>query len=211
MNTTGDNTCFRWRDFVMTERDELAYSRALRELVPGILFYESSGRPKTRNRRVPNIPASTEWEVYLAIPSPDQMAAWSRNLVSDNMVVRPALYGHFQRSKWEWPDPTKKWAFDPPLISWGNVSFGFACDDDEIRRFADRIARCLSKITTHGKQRLGLDACLWSQSGGAQRRGLGPGYLIDPEERIELNKYYDDTLWDDRLPEVATGVRVDLP
>lgn len=43
------------------------------------------------------------------------------------------------------------------------------------------------------------DACRWSQTGGRVRRGLGNGQLIDPAEKIELNRYYDDSLWDDGL------------
>ena len=40
---------------------------------------------------------------------------------------------------------------------------------------------------------------------GFAQRGLGLGELIDPEEVIELNKYYDDDLWDDGLTESATS------
>jgi hypothetical protein len=193
----------------MTELDELAFSRVLCELVPDILFYEHGGRANSRIRRIPNIPASNEWQVYFAVPEPNQLAEWARNFDYDRPVVEPALYGFFQRSAWEWPDPTKKWAFDPPLMTEGNISIGFPCRNDDLRRLAEQIARQLSKVTTFGKRRFGLDACRWSQAGGGERRGLGPGVLIDPGEKINLNKYYDDSLWDDRLPDEPTGVRVE--
>lgn len=193
----------------MTERDELAYSRVLSELVPDILFYEDGGRASSSTRRIPNIPASNEWQVYFAVPAPDQLADWARNFDFDWPVVEPTLYGYFQRSTWEWPDPAKKWAFDPPLMGEGNISIGFPRLNGDLKRLADRIIRSLNMVTTFGKQRYGLDACRWSQAGGKERRGLGVGELIDPFEKIELNKYYDDSLWDDDgLPEAPTGVRV---
>lgn len=49
----------------------------------------------------------------------------------------------------------------------------------------------------------GLHACQWSQAGDSERRGLGSGILIDPSEKIELNKYYDDALWEDGLSEAS--------
>lgn len=183
----------------MTERDELAYSRVLRELVPGVLFYEAEGKANSRLRLVANIPDSNVWQVYIAIPAPEQAEEWQKNSGLDAPNVRPALYAHFQRSAWEWPDPTKKWAFDPPILGSGNISVGFECSVDAHRRLADTIVRRLNKVTTFGKCRFGLHACQWSQSGGAERRGLGSGVLIDPTEKIELNKYYDDALWDDGL------------
>ncbi|MEK9724528.1 MAG: hypothetical protein VW405_13735 [Rhodospirillaceae bacterium] len=66
----------------------------------------------------------------------------------------------------------------------------------------------MNKITVKGHA-FGLDACLWSLAGAAvgDRRGLGSGFVIDPDEDIKLNKYYDDDLWEDRLPEVPAWSR----
>lgn len=209
MSRKHGDTCFRQRYFVMTERDELAFSRVLSELVPDILFYEDGCRANSSRRRISSIPYSNERQVYFAVPAANQLAEWARNFDFDYPIVQPALYGHFSRSTWEWPDPTKKWAFDPPLLAEGRMYAGFPCQNDDLRRLADGIVRSLGKVTTFGKQRLGLDACRWSQSGGKDRRGLGAGTLVDPTEKIELNKYYDDTLWDDAgLPDEPTGVRV---
>lgn len=193
----------------MTERDELAYSRVLTELIPDIIFYEYGGRANSQMHRIPNIPASNEWQVYLTIPEPHQLAEWARNFDFDYPIVGSAIYGYFHRSAWEWPDPTKKWAFDPPLMAEGNISVCFPCLNDDLKRLAEQIVRSLSKVTALGKRRFGLDACRWSQAGGSKRRGLGPGTLIDPNTTIKLNKYYDDTLWSDHLPDVPTGVRVE--
>lgn len=55
---------------------------------------------------------------------------------------------------------------------------------------------------------LELHACQWYLAGAAERRGLGSGNIIDPNEKIELNECYDDTLWGDGLSETPTGVRV---
>lgn len=193
----------------MTERDELAFSRVLNELVPDLLFYEHGGRANSRLRRIPNIPASNEWQVFLAIPGPQQLAEWARNFDYVEPVVDSAIYGYFQRSAWDWPDPTKKWAFDPPLMAEGNISIGFPRQNDDLRRIAERIVRSLGKVTTFGKQRFGLDACCWSQAGGNVRRAVGPGIQIPRDQPIKLNKYYDDSLWNDAgLPEEPTGVRV---
>jgi len=40
------------------------------------------------------------------------------------------------------------------------------------------------------------------------RRAVGSGVQIPPDEPIKLNRYYDDSLWDDRLPDEPTGVRL---
>jgi len=105
-----------------------------------------------------------------------------------------------ERSKWEWLDPSKKWAFDLPLLGWGTLIVGFPRDDEVMKKYAGKLLRLVNKVACKGGG-YGLDACLWSQAGGiGERRGLGSGYCVDPSEEIKLNKYYDDSLWDDRLP-----------
>lgn len=73
-----------------------------------------------------------------------------------------------------------------------------------MKKFATKVLRLVNKVTWKGDRRYGLEACRWSQAGGDVRRGLGPGWQIDPAEDIQLNKFYDDSLWKDRLPEVST-------
>ena len=92
-------------------------------------------------------------------------------------------------------------------MNWGAVVVAYPMGDDELKQFAGKILRLVDKVTWK-RTGYGLDACRWSQSGGAERRGLGSGVLIDPNIKIEFNKYYDDALWDDRLPDEPTGVRV---
>lgn len=50
----------------------------------------------------------------------------------------------------------------------------------------------------------GLAACRWSQMGGPVRRAVWGRRPIPPEAKIELNKYYDDSLWGDGLPDSPT-------
>jgi hypothetical protein len=68
-----------------------------------------------------------------------------------------------------------------------------------------KVLRLVGKVTWKGHW--GLDACLWSRTGGVVRRQIeGFGGLFAPDQvppDIPLNKYYDDSLWDDRLPENA--------
>ena len=73
---------------------------------------------------------------------------------------------------------------------------GFPNGDGDFKKYAGRVLRLVDKITWK-RGSFGLHACKWSQAGGSDRRGLGSGILIDPSEKIELNKYYDDALWDD--------------
>ena len=187
-------TYFRRKSVVLTERDELAFSRVLREFAPGVMFFEDGRRGNSKPRLVDNIPSSREWHVWIALPSPGQEHNWRKSLNKDGMpVVTPRCSIDLRRSEWVWPDPAKKWAFDPPLLDWGELSVSFPCGDEQMRRFAMQLVRKITKVTTFGKRRYGLDACRWSQSGGKERRGIGAGELIDPNEKIELNKYYEDS------------------
>ncbi len=83
---------------------------------------------------------------------------------------------------------------------------GYPRDNEALKKFAGQLLRLPNKVTARGNA-IGLDACRWSQAGGDERRGLGGGELIDPSEKIELKKYYIDSLWDDRLPETPAWDR----
>lgn len=197
-------TFFRSKSVVLTERDELAYSRVLREFCPGVLIAGNEYRKdQKRSGWVPNIPHGDSDQAFIMVPSPGQEDRWHLNAEMDMIVIRPRCQFYLRRSSWEWSDPTKKWAFDLPLLGWGGVVVGFPRDDPEIKKFCMKLLRLVNKVTWNRKS-YGLDACRWSQAGGKERRGLGSGILIDPKEKIELNKYYDDTLWDDDLPTEST-------
>ncbi|MEQ8667059.1 MAG: hypothetical protein RIC16_15175 [Rhodospirillales bacterium] len=188
----------------------MAFSRAVREFCPDMLIAGWKhhdgylGSPWA-----PNISTGDDPSPGILVPSPGQEERWHLNMEKDAIVVRPIVHLDLDRSRWERPDPTKKWAFDPPLLGWGEVTVAYPADgNEEIVRFAGRLSRLVNKVTWK-RTGFGLDACRWSQAGQPERRnGLGTGELIDPTEKIALNKYYDDSLWDDRLPDEPTGCRV---
>lgn len=207
---TDRQTYFRSKSVVLTKRDELAYSRVLRELNPDVEFLGYTYQPTEENcTLVPTIAHGDAEECLIRIRHPDEK---QRIQLYDELGLKNIRYDKvslkLRKSRWNWVDPTKKWAFDPPLLDWGEVSVGYPVGDDELKTFAGRLLRLVGKVTWK-RGAFGLDACIWSQSGGDQRRGLGSGELINPSEKIELNKYYDDSLWnDDGLPEESTGGRV---
>tara|TARA_R110002073_G_scaffold329751_1_gene512714 strand:+ start:727 stop:1272 length:546 start_codon:yes stop_codon:yes gene_type:complete len=180
----------------------------LREFCPNVLIWgKKHGNNYDISPWVPNISTGDDDHASIFIPSPGQEVQWQLNVEMRQLLVRPRVRLDLQRSSWEWVDPGKKWAFDPPLMNWGAVVVAYPMGDDELKQFAGKILRLVDKVTWK-RTGYGLDACRWSQSGGAERRGLGSGVLIDPNIKIEFNKYYDDALWDDRLPDEPTGVRV---
>lgn len=198
-------TSFRSKSVVLTPRDELAFSRVLREFDPSVEFSCSSpgarGRYSTPLSGVVFGDADNVW-----IKLDDQKVSFGRDveLLKALGLRERGLDMSLKRSRWDWPDPTKKWAFDLPLLDWGEVNLSFPYGDEEYLKFAGTVLRLVDKITWK-REKFGLDACRWSQAGGAVRRGLGLGELIDPEEVIKLNRYYDDDLWDDGLTESATS------
>lgn len=197
-------TYFRRKDVGLTERDELAFSRVLREFAPGVMFFDNGD---VRSEPVSNIPSCVSRWLDIALPSPGQERQWKLNIETRTQMVTPWVSFRMERSALAWPDPTKKWAFDPPLLCGGSLVVGFPKSAPELKPFAMKLLRLANKVTWKSWD-TGLDACLWSQNGGDTRRAVGPGIQIPRDEVIKLNKYYDDTLWDDRLPDAPTGVRV---
>jgi DNA-binding Lrp family transcriptional regulator len=189
-------TYFRGKSVVLTKRDELAYSRVLREFDPEISDIGD----------ICNLDRNPLWKDHTLLRvSPPEEKERLRRLQEMGVSIRGyQVVLDFRRSKWKWLDPAKKWAFDLPLLDWGEVSVGFRMGDEELKRFAGKVLRLVDKVTWK-RTGLGLDACRWSQAGCNERRGLGDGRVINPGEKIELNKYYDDSLWDDRLPDEATS------
>ena len=202
-------TAFRRRAVVLTERDELALSRVLREFCPAVMIMgKTPDNAGKRSIPLPSIPHGIYDDVTITLPAPGQEKQWQINLDMRCLMVRPRCRFDLRRSSWERLDPEKKWAFDLPLLGWGEIIAAFPKNDRELGKFALKLLRLVNKVTWK-RSDYGLDACRWSQSGGTERRGLGSGARIDSKEKIELNRYYDDTLWDDRLPERPTVVRVE--
>ena len=152
-------TYFRGKSVVLTERDELAYSRVLREFCPGVLIAANKYRKDQKQSGWnPNIPHGDSDKATIMVPSPGQEDRWHLNAEMDMILIRPHVGLDLQRSKWEWMDPTKKWAFDPPLLDWGEVVVGFPKRDEELKRFAGKLLRLVDK-TTWKRGKFGLDAC----------------------------------------------------
>lgn len=189
---------------MLTERDELAFSRALREFCPAVMILgRTSDEPQGRSFPLPNIPHDCSDRTSIALPAPGQEKQWQLNTDMRCIMVRPRCHLDLRRSSWEWLNPEKKWAFDLPLLGWGEVIVAFPKHDVGTEKFGMKLLRLINKVTWK-RTGYGLDACRWSQAGGMERRGLGAGQVIAPNEKIALNKYYDDSLWDDRLPAKST-------
>ena len=206
-------TFFRTNLVVLTDRDELAFSRVIREFCPDVMFMGVfAGDDGKRGYPLPSIPHDSDGRTSIMLPTPGQEDRWQLNIDMGRIMVSPWGQFYLERSKWEWMDPSKKWAFDLPLFGWGKLIVGFPRDDEEMKKYAGKLLRLVNKVTCKGGG-YGLDACLWSQAGGKdERRGLGSGHCVDPSEEIKLNKYYDDALWEDRLPETPAWSRnIELP
>lgn len=202
-------TYFSARWVVLSERDELAFSRVLREFCPEVLFFEEQSASVTESSvPIVNIPHAKSRYVSMSVPAPGQEKAWRLNVEMQRQFVRPWVRLDLDRSRWVWLDPSKKWAFDLPLLNDGRLGVAYPKADPETKRFAMKLLRLVGKITWK-RGCYGLESCIWSQGGGNTRRALGVGIRIPPERPIKLNKYYDDTLWDDRLPAEPTGARVE--
>ncbi|MDA8637738.1 hypothetical protein N9L49_03895 [Rhodospirillales bacterium] len=185
----------------MTARDELAFNRVLREFDPNFGFScFGFGVPRIHTTRMKSVVFGEADDVEFSFD--EQKISFGRDvkLLAKLGIAQRGLRMSFSRSKWYWPDPSKKWAFDPPLLDWGKITVGFPNSDEGYKKFSGTVLRLINKITWK-RTGFGLDACRWSQAGGLTRRGLGSGILIPPEETIELNKYFDDDLWDDKLKE----------
>lgn len=138
------------------------------------------------------------------MPSPGQEETWNFPETEGQALDQCICRFVYRRSEWDWPDPTKKWAFDPPILDHGDFVAWFPTQDEVMKKFVMRILRLMNKVVWNGDRRYGLDACRWSQAGGKIRRSLGGGRPVDPGADIQLNKYYDDSLWDDNLPQIST-------
>ncbi len=200
----GESDCYRSTKLAFTERDELAFSRVLREFSPQTVMFEHDGRHEDYaefDSRIPNIPSSRSFMIDIGMPSPGREGTWKVPETVIQMVEQSICRFFYYRGRWEWASLDHKWVFDPPSLGFGEFVAWYPCADATMKKFAMRVLRLAGKVTSGSR---GLDACIWSQTGGVVRRSIGGGYPLDPGEKFRLNKYYDDSLWDDRLPETST-------
>jgi hypothetical protein len=205
----GEIACYRTRAVAFTERDELdelAFGRVLREFCPQTVMFEMDGRHPDYEQftaRIPNIPSSRISHIAIYMPSPGQRDTWTTPIDIVQASKQSICRFVFHRGNWAWATLERKWVFDPPSLSRGSFVAWYPCNDAKMKKFAIQVFRLPSKITRRGGS-AGLDAVLWSQTGGVVRRSIGGGYPSAPTPLVQLNKYYDDSLWDDRLPEEST-------
>lgn len=185
----------------MTNRDELAFSRLIRDTFPNAVFAEDNFRDHWGDMPlVPTIAHAHTERVRLFVPDPGDEDRFEINVESRRARVRPIVDLQIDRSHWEWPHyPSTKWAFDPPLLGDGEFVASFPKGDETVRKFAMRLLGTLRRVTVVGGY--GLDAMRWTQGGAGERRRLGGGGMWAPADwRFPDNPYYDDARWDDRLP-----------
>lgn len=195
----------RSRELVLSHRDELAYSRRLKETWPTALFAEDDYRNSlSQMPLVPSIAHARTVRVQIVIPTTGAEERLRLSADLGFVIVHPDVYVQYDRSHWEWPhDPSKKWAFDPPLLGSGRLIVSFRKDDPDGAVLAKKVLRTPGKITWRGTY--GLDALRWTTEGGTERRRLGGGEGRAPPGWTMPDKpYYRDELWEDDPPAAST-------
>ena len=116
------------------------------------------------------------------------------------IMVQPECHFEFHRSHWEYfSDPSKKYAFDSPLLGWGIITSSFPRDDEINKKFAGKVMRLVNKVSLRS---IGYDAMRISNEGGP-RCCVGIGIHIDEPKPFEHIKYYQDNLWDDSTAKIT--------
>lgn len=186
---------------VMTNRDELAFSRLVRASFPNTVFAEDNHRDHYNEMPVvASIAVARTNRVRLFVPDPGREERFRTNADFQRVLVPSAVRFAFDRSHWEWPfDPSKKYVFDPPLLGEGQFVASFPKHYETIRKFAMRVLGMTRRVTTG--RGYGLDAMRWTQGVEGERRRLGGGEMwAPPDWRFPDNPFYDDSRWDDRMP-----------
>jgi hypothetical protein len=194
----------RERRIVFTERDELAFGRAIRERYPTLAVIDGDRHPTPDVPLRRTIPECQNDYVTVIAPPP----GWEPRVTKDGggrySMVPPPLSFWMQRSWWEWPDPERELGFDPPRLREGWISGSHRQGDEEDRRFLNWVWRCIAKVSLSPKVAntynwCGLDSLRWCSR---QPRRMLVGYVRPPEgwSFPEDLRYYRDELWDDSPP-----------
>jgi hypothetical protein len=187
----------------LNESDEVAFSRVLREFCPQTRIFD-----RDYDAALPNIAyARGAARVNIVMPSPGQEQTWVPPTSYDEIHHKLICWFTYERGTWAWHFPDRPRQSDPPNLTPGEFVVCFPCGNIEMQKFAMKVLRLIRKVTWNPSTRdggyYGLAACRWSQMGGPVRR-TADGSLISPEADIRLNKYYDNSLWEDRLPDQPT-------
>ncbi|MCK5545889.1 MAG: hypothetical protein KAI27_00845 [Rhodospirillaceae bacterium] len=192
---TKKQTFHRAKCYVLSPRDELAFSRVLREVFPDVMFAQDDYRSHPSNMPlIPSIAHSKKERIQIIIPSPGQEKRMKINHDFNTIMVQPECRFNYDRSHWEYPhDTTRKYAFDFPLLGWGEIVSSYPRDNDIYKKFSGKVMRLINKVCSGS---IGYDAMRISSEGG-KRCCVGVGVHIDEPKPFERIKYYQDDLWDD--------------
>lgn len=191
------------RFFILDERDEIAFTRILRETFPNIRFADQR-RLYTPEIEIHNwlsecntdyvdafVPEQGDC-IPLILPSP---------LKGEFYLDLPQRHFRIYRSSWTWSTYDRKWAFDDPTLEDGSISGSYYRETgNDVRLFLNTVWRLLTKITVNvGSSWCGFSALNWA----AQKpRRMLRGAIRPPEDWSfpEDCPYYQDELWDDNPP-----------
>ncbi len=189
------------REVIFTERDEVAFSRILRDRFPTVRFQENA-----RNHsddilvcnRLQDCPGS---RLYIFVPKED----WTPLILNCPPPLSNEFYLHkprthfiYYRGHWSWLPPNRKWACEMPNLTAGHVEGAYYREgDNETRLFLNTVWRLITKISVCiGSRWCGYDALRHAQE--RPRRMLDG--CIRPAEDWRFPEdcpYYRDELWDD--------------
>jgi hypothetical protein len=191
------------RYFILDERDEIAFTRILRETFPNIRFVDQK-RLYTPEIEIHNWLSECNTDYVDAfVPEQDD---WSPLILPSSLkgefdLHLPQRYFRIRRSSWTWSTWDRKWAFDDPTLEDGYISGSYYCETgDDVRLFLNTVWRLLTKITVNvGSSWCGYSALRWAAK--KPRRMLRGA--ISPLENWSFPEdcpYYRDELWNDDPP-----------
>ena len=180
-----DEEDFICEGVIFTKRDELAFSRVLRELCPAAVITQDHGDEAVQSPlAVPNIPHAPLQCVAITLPPAN-------------------CRFEYVRSAFLLADPDKDWAIGKPeLFVLADFTVWFPPSDREAELFARQVIGLLQKVTYRHEAKNPEGLHLFTESESVWH-GLGTAQRSDLHEDIRRNKYYDDSLWDDRMPDFA--------
>lgn len=199
---------FRICRIALTERDELAFSRALTERFGRIYCFPQHAVP-TEDVPLAHTIGGVPGEYFHICVATEGWEPTVRPSFIDRTFrgyfrrISP-FYFRYHRSHWGDGPPNPKWAFDPPCLEQTEIEGYVAHADpmkDAIEAFLVDVFKCLGKA---GRGRARAGGRVWGHDAIRDVLARGSRAMIDrwyrPKESWsfpENNPYYRDELWDD--------------